>query len=91
METKQTLYIISIDAYGTRRSKNFNKVICVVNDLEATKEAEKWADVLSADWDNAEFEEWEICEVEPCFRKDKKEGDEWAYVIDEETYSFSEE
>jgi hypothetical protein len=91
METKKTLYIISIDAYGTRRSKNFNKVISAIYDLEAIKEAEKWAEELSANWNNAEFEEWAICEVEPCYDKDKKEGDVWAYVIDEETYSFSEE
>ena len=81
METKKTLYIISIDAYGTRRSKNFNKVISAIYDLEAIKEAE-------AEDPHAKPHPMHL---EPCYYKDKKEGDVWAYVIDEETYSFSEE
>lgn len=90
METKKTLYIISIDAYGTRKSKNFNKCITASSINDANEKGEKWMDRLIHESDG-EFPEWELVDVSVCYDKDKKEGDVWAYVIDEETYSFSEE
>lgn len=84
------LYIISIDAYGTRKSKNFNKCIIASDMNNACEKGEKWMDKLIKESDG-EFPEWELVDVYVCHDKKKKEGDVWCYVIDEETYTFSEE
>ena len=84
------LYIISIDAYGTSKSKNFNKCITASDMNDACEKGEKWMDSLIRESDG-EFPEWELVEVSVCHDKKKKEGDVWCYVIDEETYTFSEE
>lgn len=85
-----TLYIISVDSYGTMRSKNYNRVISASSYENACEKGEKWMDRLIHESDG-EFPEWELCEVSVCYDKTKKEGDVWCYVIDEETYTFTEE
>ena len=73
-------YEIMVDAYGTRRSKCFHKVVEAENEQAAEKYADRWCDLLQGN--NYEFYEWDTTGIEEYTGAEHEVGDYWEDEIE---------